>query len=168
MAVYRIDPPEDASRGPTLKLAAAVAGAEPMPDGTVPKEPWARQNRFLWSWHDEQGDNEPQQEEITLAATPENPTDWEWPLGGITVDEKGWLWMASYLHRPPNPNEDSAIYAIPPQGPDKLGNPIYDWNAAVRVVSDQTGPDAVGVAKGDFQWKLAGRSIEDGMIYGLA
>jgi hypothetical protein len=35
-------------------------------------------------------------------------------------------------------------------------------------VSDQTGAEALGVAKGDFQWKLTGRSIEDGMIYGLA
>ena len=38
LAVYRIDPPEDDSRGPTLKLVAALAGAEPLPDGTMPKE----------------------------------------------------------------------------------------------------------------------------------
>lgn len=169
VAVYRIDPPEDASRGPTLKLVSALAGAEPLPDGTVPKEPWGRENRFLWSWHDEQGDNEPQQEEITLVATPENPPDWEWPTQGITVDEKGCLWIASALRRPPNPNEESAIYSLAPQDPDSLGNPIYDWNAAVRVVGDQAGPSALGLSKGDFfQWKLTGRSTEDGMIYGLA
>ena len=169
VAVYRIDPPEDKSRGPTLKLVAALAGAEPLPDGTEPKEPWRRENRFLWSWHDEQGDNEPQKEEISISATPDNPKDWEWPLAGITVDEKGWIWIASAVRRPPYSREESAIYTIPPQGLDKLGNPIYDWNAAIRFIGDQVGPTALGVSKGDeFNWKLVGRSVEDGMIYGLA
>ena len=37
------------------------------------------------------------------------------------------------------------------------------------VVTDQAGPDALGIPKGDdFQWKIAGRSSGDGMIYGLA
>ena len=166
VAIYRIDAPEDASRGPTLKLVTALAGAEPLPDGTVPKEPWKRENRFLWSWHDEQGDHELQQEEITLAETPE--MDWEWPLVGITVDEKGWLWIASAIRRLSGPSEESAIYALRPQSTDKLGNPVYDWNTAVRVVSDQAGPAALGLSRGGLQWKLAGRSSEDGMIYGLA
>ena len=169
VAVYRIDPPEDESRGPTLKWVAALAGAEPLPDGTVPKETWRRENRFLWFWHDEQGDNQPQEEEITVVSTPENPKDWEWPMGGITVDEKGWLWIASYVRRPPEPRQESAIWAIPPQGPDKLGNPVYDWNSATLVVTDEAGPGALGISKGDdFQWKLVGRSSGDGMIYGLA
>jgi hypothetical protein len=106
---------------------------------------------------------------MTISATPDNPHDWEWPSGGIAVDEKGWIWIASYIRRPPHPTESSAIYTIPPRGTNKLGNPIYDWNDAVRVVSDTAGPDALGISKGDnFQWKLAGRSIDDGMIYGLA
>jgi DNA-binding beta-propeller fold protein YncE len=169
MAVYRIDPPQDKSRGPTLKLVAALAGAEPLPDGSKPKEPWRRENRFLWSWHDEQGDNEPQKEEISISATPDNPKDWEWPLAGISVDQKGWIWIASAVRRPPYSREESAIYTIPPQGPDKLGNPIYDWNAAICVIGDQVGPTALGASKGDeFNWKLVGRSVEDGMIYGLA
>ena len=168
VAVYRVDPPEEQSRGPTLKLVCALAGAEPLPDGTVPKEPWRKENRFLWSWHDEQGDNKPQEEEITLAATPENPRNWEWPMGGFTIDEKGWIWFASFIRTPPNPREESALYTILPQGPDKLGNPIYDWNSAIRVVTDEAGPAALGIKKtDDFQWKLAGRSSDDGMIYGL-
>ncbi len=169
VAVYRIDPAVDESRGPTLKLVSALAGAVPLPDGTVPKEFWKREYRFLWSWHDAQGDNEPQKEEITLAATPENPHDWEWPLSGITVDEKGWLWISSLIRRPPDPREESTIYAMPPQGPNELGNPIYDWNNAIPVVTDAAAPDALGIAKGDdVQWKLAGRSAADGMIYALA
>jgi sugar lactone lactonase YvrE len=169
VAIYRIDSAEDPSRGPTLKFVGALAGAEPLPSGRKPKEAWREENRFLWSWHDEQGDNEPQLEEITLSAAPDIPKGWEWPLGGISVDEKGWLWIASYVRRPPDPREESAIYAIPPKGLNKLGNPIYDWKAAIRVVTDQAGPDALGISKGDdFQWKLAGRSVDDGMIYGLA
>ena len=168
VAVYRIAPPGDASRGPTLELAAALAGAEPLPDGTVPKETWKRENRFLWSWHDEAGDNELKQEEITLEATPDAPKNWEWPIGGITIDDKGWLWVSSFVRTPPNPRQESTVWAIAPEGPDKAGNPIYKWNSAKIVVTDAAGPGALGIAKGDdFQWKLAGRSIEDGMIYGL-
>jgi hypothetical protein len=63
-------------------------------------------------------------------------------MGGFTVDEKGWIWFASYVRRPLNPREESAIYAILPQGPDRLGNPIYDWNSAIRVVADEAGPAA--------------------------
>ena len=169
VAIYRIDQSEEELRGPTLKLVSALAGAEPLPDGTQPKEPWGQENRFLWSWHDEQGDNEPQAEEMTIFATPENPKDWKWPLEGITVDEKGWLWISSAIRIPPNPREESTIYAIPPKGMHEVGNPIYDWNSAIRVVSEDAGPGVVGLSKGDdFHWKLAGRSIEDGMIYGLA
>jgi DNA-binding beta-propeller fold protein YncE len=168
IAVYHIDPPEDEFRGPTLKLVAALAGAEPLPDGTMPKIAWKPENRFLWSWHDEQGDNQLQKEEITFAATPENPKGWEWPMGGFTVDEKGWIWIASYVRRPPNPRQESTVWAIPPKGPNRLGNPVYDWDSAQLVVTDQAGPDALEIPKGDLQWKLVGRSCSDGMIYGLA
>ena len=169
VAVYRIDLPEDESRGPTLKLVSALAQSEPLPDGSVPKDSWKGEYRFQWSWHDEQGDNQPQKDEITIVNTPENPKDWEWPMGGITVDEKGWLWLASYVRRPPYPRQESTIWAIPPNGPNKLGNPVYDWNSAMLVVTDQAGPDALEIPKGDdFQWKLVGRSSGDGMIYGLA
>ena len=168
LAVYRVDPPKDASRGPTLELAAALAGAEPLPDGTVPKETWRRENRFLWSWHDAKGDNEVTQEEVLIEASPDNPKDWEWPLGGMTIDDQGWLWIASFIRRPPNPRQESSIYAIAPEGPDDSGNPIYKWSSAKVVVTDEAGPRALGIQKGDdFQWKLAGRSIDDGMIYGL-
>ncbi|HEY5741784.1 MAG TPA: hypothetical protein VIS99_04525, partial [Terrimicrobiaceae bacterium] len=167
IAIYRIDPPEEESRGPTLKLVGALAGAEPLPDGKVAKTAWKLENRFLWSWHDEQGDNAVQKEEIAFAATPGNPPDWDWPRGGLTVDDKGWIWIASYGRRPPNPHQGSAIWAIPPKGPNKLGNPVYDWNSAVVVVNDQAGPEALDISKDDFQWKLVGRSSEDGMIYGL-
>ncbi len=169
LAVYRIDPPEDESRGPTLKLASALAGAEPLPDGTRAKDAWKRENRFLWSWHDEHGDGQIQKEEINVVATPENPKEWEWSMGGFTVDDKGWLWIASYMRKPPHPRQESTVWAIPPGGPDKLGNPIYDWNAGVLVVTEQAGPSALGVSKGEeFAWKLVGRSSDDGMIYGLA
>ena len=42
-------------------------------------------------------------------------------MGGFTVDEKGWIWFASYVRRPPNPREESAIYAILPQLGRKQG-----------------------------------------------
>ena len=170
VAIYRIDQSEDELRGPTLNLVSALAGAEPLPDGALPKrEPWRRENRFLWSWHDEQGDNQPNENEMTISATPENPKDWEWPSAGITVDEKGWIWISSAVRKPPSPREESTIYAIPPKGTDEMGNPIYSWNNAARVVSEDAGPRAIGLSKGDdFHWKLAGRSIQDGMIYGLA
>jgi DNA-binding beta-propeller fold protein YncE len=170
VAIYRIDQSKEELRGPTLDLVSALAGAEPLPDGTLPKrEPWRPENRFLWSWHDEQGDNQPREDEVTISATPQNPKGWEWPSAGITVDEKGWLWISSLVRKPPSPREESTIYTIPPKGTDEMGNPIYDWNNAIRVVSENAGPRAVGLSKGDdFHWKLAGRSVQDGMIYGLA
>ena len=106
----------------TAPATATRSRAEPLPDGTVPKEDtWKRKNRFLWSWHDEQGDNKPQQEEIAFAATPENPQNWEWPMDGFTVDEKGWIWFASYVRRPPNPREESAILRNPSSRPGQVG-----------------------------------------------
>jgi sugar lactone lactonase YvrE len=46
VAVYHIFPAKDASSGPTLKLAAALAGAEPLPDGKRAKEAWKRESRY--------------------------------------------------------------------------------------------------------------------------
>ena len=136
--------------------------------GPFRRRPWKRENRFLWSWHDAKGDNEVIQEEVVIEASPDNPKDWEWPLGGMTIDDQGWLWIASFVRRPPNPRQESSIYAIAPEGPDDSGNPIYRWSSAKVMVTDEAGPRALGIQKGDdFQWKLAGRSIDDGMIYGL-
>ena len=171
VAVYRIEPSKDPLRGPLLNLVACLAGCNPLPDGTHTNEGWRPENRYLWSWHDEQGDHQPQKEEATIVISPGNPKDWEWPRGPLSIDDKGWLWTSS-AHRRPSPidgagGETSAIYAIPPQGPDKQGNPYYDWNSAIRVVSGETMRAALNVGRDvETHWNLVGHS-SDGMVYGL-
>ena len=182
LAIYRIDPPADATRGPTLHLAACVAGRMPTPDGTECQDPNAAEQRFLWSWHDEQGDHLPQSAEITIAAGPDpaNPKDakWNWVRGAQCVDDRGWLWIVSYDAGKPAVigggdwgQDGKTIYALAPRGLDKLGNPIYDWKDAVRVVAPQVGREALRLDEKvdfDFGWKLVNASSADGMIYALA
>jgi hypothetical protein len=89
----------------------------------------------------------------------------------MTVDDKGWLWVASYqrqllpLEKPEF--EHYAIYAIPPGGPDKHGNPVYTWESAIRVVDGDTGMKTMSIGSDvERGWKLVGHS-DDGMIYAL-
>jgi sugar lactone lactonase YvrE len=171
MAVYRIDPSGDPQRGPLLKLVAAIAGCNPLPNGKHTEEGWRPENRFLWSWHDEQGDNEIQESEIKILASPGKPKDWEWPTPSMTVDNKGWIWIASYqrrlfpLEKPEF--EHYGIYAIPPGGPDEQGNPIYNWESGICVVNDALGRAAMGIGPDvERGWKLVGHG-DDGMLYAL-
>jgi DNA-binding beta-propeller fold protein YncE len=171
IAVYRIDPSGDPQRGPLLNLVAAMALSRPLPNGKHVEEGWLLENRFLWSWHDEEGDNKISESEVQILASPGNPKDWEWPTPSMTVDAKGWIWVASYQRRLfplDKPEfEHYAIYAIPPGGPDKQGNPIYTWESAIRVVDDALGREAMGVGSDiERAWKLVDHG-DDGMIYAL-
>jgi hypothetical protein len=145
VAIYRIETSEDQARGPILKLASALAGAEPLPDGTIAKEPWKRENRFLWSWHDEKA-KAVRRESIDDRRYSENPKDWEWPSGGITVDER-MAWLASYLHRPPCPGRGVRDLCDSSQGVDKEGNlsmigmPPFESSAIRR-------PQRAGIQRG--------------------
>ena len=47
------------------------------------------------------------------------------------------------------PFEGEALYAIPPQGVNNLGNPIYHWSGAVKVMDGDTGRNALGLASGE-------------------
>jgi hypothetical protein len=171
IAVYRVDASGDPQRGPLLNLVAAMAGCNPLPDGKHAEEAWRSENRFLWSWHDQQGDHKIQESEIHILATPGNPKDWEWPTPSMTVDDKGWIWVASYQRRLfplENPEfEQYAIYAIPPGGPNEQGNPIYTWESAICVVDDAAGRAAMGVEPDvERRWKIVGHA-DDGMVYAL-
>ena len=171
IAVYRVDPSGDPQRGPLLNLVACMAGCNPLPNGKHAEQGWRPENRFLWSWHDEQGDHKIQESEVQMLAIPGKPKDWEWPTPSMTVDDKGWVWIASYqrrlfpLEKPEF--EHYGIYAIPPGGPDKQGNPIYTWESAICVIDDATGRQAMGIGpEVERGWKLVGHG-DDGMIYAL-
>ena len=58
LAIYRIEPPADTERGPTLKLASVLGSSQPGPDGVHRDETWRPENRYLWEWIDAQGDGE--------------------------------------------------------------------------------------------------------------
>ena len=47
VAIYRIEPPADSERGPTLKLASVLGGSQPGPDGVHRDETWRPENRYL-------------------------------------------------------------------------------------------------------------------------
>ena len=182
IAIYRIEPPADSERGPTLKLASVLGSSQPSPDGVHRDETWRPENRYLWEWNDTQGDGQIQYTprsdpgqagEVALLALPRIPhADWQWFRRAFEVDDAGWLWMASanrdHVPNVSYPFEGEALYAIPPQGLNNLGNPIYSWTGAVKVMDAATGRNALSLAAAQqFEWKMAGRS-DDGMVYALA
>lgn len=171
VAVYRINESDEPQRGPVLNLVSAIAGCNPLPDGRHAEEGWRPENRYLWSWQDEEGDYQPEKEEIRILGSPGQPKDWEWPQSSITVDDRGWLWVSSYQRRLfplEQPQfEHYSIYAIPPEGPNRQGNPIYRWESAVCVVDGRLGLQAMSIDENvERGWKLVGHS-DDGMIYAL-
>ena len=153
LAIYRIEPPADAERGPTLKLASVLGASQPSPDGLHRDETWNPANRYLWEWNDTQGDGQIQYTarsdpgqagEVTLLALPYLPhPDSAWFRRSFEVDHAGWLWMTSsnrnHLPNASDPWEAEAIYAIRSQGLNNLGNPIYSWRDAVKVADADTG-----------------------------
>ena len=170
VAVYRIDPPEDESRGPTLKLVAALAGAEPLPDGTVPKEPWRAGKpvpvvlaRRAGRQPAAGGGNyhclpRPRIPRIGNGRWAESPSMKRAGFGLLLTCADLRIQGRSRPFRP------SLL-----KGQTSLGNPVYDWNSAIRVVSDQAGPGALGISKGDdSSGSWSGVPSSDGMIYGLA
>ena len=182
LAIYRIEPPADLERGPTLKLASVLASSQPSPDGLHRDETWKPANRYLWEWNDTQGDGEIQYTprsdpgqagEVTLLALPGLPhPDSAWFRRAFEIDHAGWLWMASanrnHLPNASDPWEGEAMYAIPSRGLNNLGNPIYSWRDAVKVMDADTGRNALNLAGTEnFEWKMVGRS-DDGMVYALA
>lgn len=182
LAIYRIEPPADAERGPTLKLASVLGASQPSPDGLHRDETWNPANRYLWEWNDTQGDGQIQYTarsdpgqagEVTLLALPYLPhPDSAWFRRSFEVDHAGWLWMTSsnrnHLPNASDPWEAEAIYAIRSQGLNNLGNPIYSWRDAVKVADADTGRNALNLAGTEnFEWKMVGRS-DDGMVYALA
>lgn len=175
LAIYRIQPSTDPERGPTLQLASCLGGAMPSPDGQHRSEWWLDENRFLWSWDDTEGDGHIDYQspalpdEVTLDASPGQPAEgWVWDKASMGVDDEGWVWLASYARLlPPDAYEAKAIYAIPPQGLNARGNPVYRWAGAVKVMDEATGRNALGITGGEFNWMMVNRS-NDGMVYSLA
>ena len=165
-----------------LKLASVLGSSQPSPDGVHREETWRPENRYLWNWNDTQGDGQieyaprtttGQAGEVTLVGLPGVPdANWYWFRRAFEVDHAGWLWMASAnRNRIPEasyPFEGEALYAIAPQGLNALGNPIYTWSDAVKVMDADTGRNALALAGEEaFEWKMAGRS-DEGMVYALA
>jgi hypothetical protein len=182
LAIYRVEAPADNERGPTLKLASVLGSSQPSPDGLHREETWRAENKYLWEWNDRQGDGNIQYSpratpgqagEVTLVGLPGLPDPyWQWVRRAFEVDDAGWLWMASanrdHIPDASYPFEGEALYAIPPQGLNNLGNPIYSWSGALKVMDADTGRDALSLVNGEgFEWKMAGRA-PDGMVYALA
>ena len=179
LAVYRVVPGVS-GLGPTLKLASVLGGSDPGPDGLVGT------GRYLWDWHDTQGDGQIQYTpasapgpagEVNLIAVESSPDpNWKWTRDSYEVDDSGRVWIASnqraYVPNTTFQWEGTALYATPVPALNTRGNPIYRWNAAVKVTDDATGRNALGLTAGEgFSWKMVGQSTDGsnvGMIYGLA
>ena len=71
LAIYRIEPPADAERGPTLKLASVLgefsAESRWCPPG---RDVAPRKSDILWEWNDTQGDGQIQYTPRTIPARP--------------------------------------------------------------------------------------------------
>ena len=70
-------------------------------------------------------------------------------------------------HFSSGPFEGEAIYAVAPQGLNSLGNPIYRWTDAKKVMDEATGRSALSLAGEQFNWMMVNRSPNDGMVYAL-
>jgi Chitobiase/beta-hexosaminidase C-terminal domain/PA14 domain/Divergent InlB B-repeat domain/HYDIN/CFA65/VesB-like, Ig-like domain/FlgD Ig-like domain len=179
LAVYRVVPGVN-GLGPTLKLASVLGGSGPGPDGLV----WT--DKYLWDWHDTQGDGQIQYTprstpgaagEVNLVAVGSSPDpNWKWPRDSYEVDDSGRVWIASnqraYVPDTSFLWEGTALYATPVPSLNTRGNPIYRWNAAVKVTDDMSGRNALALTAGEgFSWKMVGQSTDAsnvGMVYGLA
>ena len=179
VAVYRVVPGVS-GLGPTLKLASVLGGSGPGPDGLA----WT--DKYLWDWHDTQGDGQIQYTpasvpgpagEVNLVAVGSSPDyNWKWVRDSYEVDDSGRVWFASnqraYVPDTTFQWEGTALYATPVPALNTRGNPIYRWNAAVKVTDDITGRGALGLTAGQgFDWKMVGQSTDAsnvGMVYGLA
>lgn len=130
MEIFQIDSPTAPGRGPVLKLAAVIAGSQPLPDGTNAPRPWERKTFYLWSWHDAAGDHTPTPPTIHIASSPASRRTL-WQHGPMDVDAEGTIWFVSY-DRGGLTVESNAIYRIPCAGVDERSNPIYQWTDAQR------------------------------------
>ena len=92
------------------------------------------------------------------------------PSGGITVDERdgsGWPRRLASASAPGRRRPRSTRSL--PKVLDKEGNPVYDWNAAVRIVGDQAGPSEPSASrKGMISNGNSWTFRQDGMVYWLA
>ena len=136
MQVYRIEPPVDRDHGPVTRLVSVLGRANPLPTGQHSEESWKQENRYLWSWNDEQGDHTPQPDEIVYWARPEDGKPL-WQYRPITIDADKNLWITS-ADRGGNTPEQNSIWMVPMAGTNRLGNPIYEWKNVRRVISQES------------------------------
>lgn len=138
MQIFRIVQSAAKDRAPIFQLAAAINGNNPLPDGTIPSQPWLPRNHFLWSWHDAKNIHGKVINDVEFAQRPADGQQY-WQRGPMDVDAAGDLWFVSYV-RGTGSRERNAIYTIPCTGLDAFGNPIYHWTDATHVIGDEKGP----------------------------
>jgi hypothetical protein len=134
--VYRIEPAADPNHGPVTRLVSILGRSTPLPTGKHSEESWKQENRYLWSWNDEQGDHTPQPGEIVYWAKPEDGRPM-WQFRPITIDPGKNLWITS-ADRGGNTPEQNSIWMIPMGGTNKLGNPVYEWKEVRRVIAQES------------------------------
>ena len=167
VAVYRIIPSTDpGNKGPTLKLVSCISsGGLPMQDGTAQQG-----SAYVWSWNNNQGEAQPISADITTFST---PSDGIWITSAITVDDRGYLWLATDARSyPPAAAEQSSLWVLPTTTVNSQGSPIYSWSTGFEVINDTNSQTAIAVTphggmNNQLFWRVASHS-SDGMIYGLA
>jgi sugar lactone lactonase YvrE len=150
--VYRID---KSNGNPIFKLVSILGRAQPLPDGKNSEFVWKPENFYLWSWHDEQGDNTPQPEEIIYWSKPEDKKPL-WQYGPMTVDADKNIWIASYDRGGATPEQNS-VWMVPFAGIDKQGNPVYEWKNVVCTIP-----------RGSLRWSTGLKMVQndaEGMTY---
>ncbi|MCY3024670.1 MAG: hypothetical protein NTW87_37335 [Planctomycetota bacterium] len=132
--VYRID-------GKVLRLAAAIGGSDPAPDGTIRTAKLGQ-----WSWHDANGAGELKAEDVQWF---KKQGEGKYACFGMDVDQEGNIWFGEHHTR--------GIWQIPLGPLDARGNPTYDWANAKQVIAKDQSPLK-------FEPNMAQRG-DDGSIY---
>ena len=124
VGIYRVAAPPDGERSNLLDLVGIMAtGAQPQPQGTVGDPFWHGDNRYIWSWNDNQGDHQvdfvsiASPNEVTL--TPIRRSSGFLRRGGSRSRAPAWTMLATSGSRRP-PSSTSRPRASRPRGTSSI------------------------------------------------
>ncbi|MGC8666948.1 MAG: hypothetical protein ACP5VE_02365 [Chthonomonadales bacterium] len=104
-----------------LHLSSIVGGRDPAPDGSRNGPP------AQWTWSDRRGIGDLQMRDVEWFRTPGRGT---YAVFGMDVDHRGTIWFANLATH--------SIWALPMDGLDRRGNPVYHWAHAREIIARDT------------------------------
>jgi hypothetical protein len=168
IGMYRVFPPVNSTRGPTLKLASCIAAAWPLPDGGIPADGAGDDvTQYLWSWNDDLSPT-PTPTTVNRYYTPAQ-RPYQFVIAATHVDDQGRLILGVDNHWFPgtqfDQQEQGSIWIMTPTFNSK-GTPVYRWDTAVKLFSNADARRALSLLPNEqIRWGLV--AYDKGMFYSL-